>query len=91
MLMPTLARCILAFVLGIAAWVPHAVADEFTSPSISVADLSIKYTLGEVVTVTWTTSLQTLSLYVAQWGGGDVGALLSESSLDTVIMMYCQE
>jgi hypothetical protein len=91
MLTPTLARCVLAVVLGIVALIPCALADEFTSPSNSAADLSIKYTLGETVTITWTTSLQTLSLYVAHWGGDDIGALLSEPSLNTLITMYHQE
>src|SRR5271163_3425346 len=76
--MPTLGYRIVAILLAIIALNPSALADEFTSPSNSEPDLAVHYTLGETVTIAWTTSLQYLSLYVSIWGGEDIGALLSE-------------
>jgi hypothetical protein len=72
-------RASLTFFLAILfTSISFTLADEFTSPSNSEADLAVHYTLGETVIVTWETSLSILSLYVAHWGGSDVGSLLSK-------------
>lgn len=59
---------------------PSTLADEFTSPSNSEADLAVHYTLGDTVSIAWETSLSVISLSVSQWGGEAVGSLLSEFS-----------
>lgn len=69
------------FLLGfLVTLFPSTLADEFTSPSNSEADLAVHYTLGDTVSIAWETSLSVISLSVSQWGGEAVGSLLSESS-----------
>ncbi|KAH0841597.1 hypothetical protein AYO21_01169 [Fonsecaea monophora] len=52
-------------------------ADEFTNPASGTTDLSIHYTVGDKVVITWDSSLEAITLLVSHWNGGDVGALLS--------------
>jgi hypothetical protein len=63
----------------ITALLPLCSADEFTSPSNSKSDLSIQYTLGQTVQLSWNCSLSEISVIVGHWGGNDVGSLLSKS------------
>lgn len=62
--------------LLLAALFHHACADEFTSPSNSNADLSVKYKLGQTVQLSWDCALSDISLLVSHWGGNTIGSLL---------------
>lgn len=65
----------------ITALFPLCSADEFTSPSNSKSDLTIQYTLGQTVQLSWNCSLSEISVIVSHWGGNDVGSLLSKLEL----------
>lgn len=52
------------------------VADQFITPSNSVTDLYTQYTIGQTVNITWSTSLNEITLVIAHWGGSTVGSLL---------------
>ncbi|KAB2569193.1 hypothetical protein DBV05_g12129 [Lasiodiplodia theobromae] len=61
---------------------PYGVsADQFTNPSNDENDLSQTFTLGENVTITWTTALTNINLRVTHWDMEDeivIGVLLTE-------------
>lgn len=61
---------------------PYSVlADQFTNPSNDKNDLSQTFTIGENVTITWTTALTNINLRVTHWDMEDeivIGVLLSQ-------------
>lgn len=61
----------------VAISIPSVLAAEFTNPSNSESDLTVSYTLGQSVTVTWDCSLDSITLLVAHWGAEVIGGLLS--------------
>lgn len=70
---------VLSLLACISALLHYALADYFTNPSNDNTDLSIHYTLGTTVQITWDCSLDSITLIVGHWGGNDVGALLCPS------------
>ena len=70
---------VLSLLACISALLHCALADSFTNPSNDNTDLSIHYTLGTTVQITWDCSLDSITLIVGHWGGNDVGALLCPS------------
>jgi hypothetical protein len=63
--------------LAAAISIPSVLAAKFTNPSNSDSDLTVLYTLGQSVTVTWDCSLDSITLLVAHWGAEVIGGLLS--------------
>ena len=72
-------------------FVSPATADQFTNPSNDETDLAETYAIDQTILVTWTSSLDYLTLAVAHWdvnSGSTIGVLLCESTFRTRFLVF---